>query len=164
MTCKGQKKYYEPALDIKLKKLGPKHVLIARTHHLLGMVQRASGDLQKAKKHYYLALDITMNKLGPDHVTVADTHNELGNVQRDLGDLQRAKGHFKRALDIELKRLGLEHIDVAPTYHELATVHQPYTEIRNPRLKRFNCGVDDLDSEVSSVYRDDDCAKCCTIS
>lgn len=158
------KKYYEPALDIKLKKLGPKHVLIARTHHLLGMVQRASGDLQKAKKHYYLALDITMNKLGPDHVTVADTHNELGNVQRDLGDLQRAKGHFKRALDIELKRLGLEHVDVAPTYHELATVHQPYTEIRNPRLKRFNCGVDDLDSEVSSVYRDDDCAKCCTIS
>ena len=158
------KKYYEPALDIKLKKLGPKHVLIARTHHLLGMVQRASGDLQKAKKHYYLALDITMNKLGPDHVTVADTHNELGNVQRDLGDLQRAKGHFKRALDIELKRLGIEHVDVAPTYHELAKVHQPYTEIRNPRLKRFNCGVDDLDSEVSSVYRDDDCAKCCTIS
>ena len=46
------KEYYERALSIRLKKLGPDHVDVARTYHNMGILHKNLGDHQQAKEYY----------------------------------------------------------------------------------------------------------------
>lgn len=131
------KEFYELALANRRKNLGPKHVDVARIYSNQGHLQCDLGNLQKAKNLYQRALEILLQVLGPSHVEVNNLRSLLSNVERDLFGLH-----------CDEERCG----------------HAVYTEIRNPRLERFICEVDDFDFEVSSVYRDDDYAKCCIIS
>ena len=78
------KEYYERALSIKLNKLGPDHVDVARTYHNMGNLHKALGEHQQAKEYYARALCIQLNKLGPDHVDVARTYRLIGDMQRVL--------------------------------------------------------------------------------
>ena len=75
------KEYYECALSIQLKKLGPDHVDVARTYHNMGNLHDDLGDHQQAKDYYDRALSIQLNKRGPDHADVARTSRLLGDAQ-----------------------------------------------------------------------------------
>ena len=57
------KEYYERALSIQLKKLGPDHVDVARTYHNMGTLQKDLGDHQQAKEYYERALSKGLKKL-----------------------------------------------------------------------------------------------------
>ena len=57
------KEYYERALSIQLKKLGPDHVDVACTYHNMGNLHRNLGDNQQAKKYFERALSIQLHKL-----------------------------------------------------------------------------------------------------
>ena len=85
------KEYYERALSIKLKKLGPDHVDVALTYHAMGTLHKDLGDHQQAKEYYERALSIQLKKLGPDHVDVALTYHNMGTLHEDLGDHEQAK-------------------------------------------------------------------------
>ena len=52
------KRYCERALSIRLNKLGPDHVDVAKTYHNVGKLRRDLGDNQQAKKDYERALSI----------------------------------------------------------------------------------------------------------
>ena len=56
------KEYYERALDITLKKLGPEHADVVRTYNNFGNVQRHMGNKQQTKEYYERALDIQLKK------------------------------------------------------------------------------------------------------
>ena len=86
------KEYYERALSIQLKKLGPDHVDVALTYQNMGVLHRDLGDYQQAKKYYERALSIRLKKLGPDHVYVARISRLLGDVQYVL-DAQQQLAH-----------------------------------------------------------------------
>ena len=118
------KEYYERALLIQLKKLGPDHVEVARTYHNMGTLHRDLGDYQQAKEYYERALSMQLNKLGSDHVNVACTYHNIGTLHRDLGDYQQAKAYYQRALFIRLNNLGSDHVNVACTYHNIGTLHR----------------------------------------
>ena len=118
------KEYYERALLIQLKKLGPDHVEVARTYHNMGTLHRDLGDYQQAKEYYERALSMQLNKLGSDHVNVACTYHNIGTLHRDLGDYQEAKAYYQRALFIRLNKLGPDHVNVACTYHNIGTLHR----------------------------------------
>ena len=172
-------KLYKRSLDIQQKNLGSEHLYVSFSYVGLGNVQRTLGNLERAKEFYELALANRRKNLGPKHVDVARIYSNQGHLQCDLGDLQKAKNLYQRALEILLQVLGPRHVEVNNLRSLLSNVerdlfglhydeerygHAVYTEIRNPRLERFICEVDDFDFEVSSVYRDDDYAKCCIIS
>ncbi|XP_022778247.1 clustered mitochondria protein homolog, partial [Stylophora pistillata] len=152
------KEFYDRALAIRLKKLGPDHVDVAWTYANLGIVHRNLGDLSQAKEFYDRALAIRLKKLGPDHVDVAQTYANLGNVHRKLGDLSQGKEFYDRALSIRLKTLGPEHVDLANTYHNLGIVHRNLGDLSQAkefhdralaiRLKKL--GPDHVD--VASTY------------
>ena len=67
------KEYYERALSIKLNKLGPDHVDIARTYQNMGTLQYVLGEHQQAKEYYEGALSIQLSRLGSDHFHLAST-------------------------------------------------------------------------------------------
>ena len=116
------KEYYERALAICLKKLGPDHLDVAMCYNTLGSVHHL-GDLKQAKEYHERALTIYLKNLGPDHLDVAMCSNNLGSVHHHLGDLEQAKEYHERALTIYLKMLDPDHPDVATCYNDLGTVH-----------------------------------------
>ena len=113
------KDYYERALEILLKELGPEHVHVANTYANLGNLHSSLGETDQAKDYYERALEIQLKKLGPEHVHVANTYNSLGSLHNAMGDTYQAKGYYERALEIQLKKLGPEHVRVAGTYANL---------------------------------------------
>ena len=160
------KQYFERALTIYLKKLGPDHLDVAMCHNNLGTVHRVLGDLEQAKQYHERALAIYLKKLDPDHLNVAMCHNNLGNVYSFLGDLKQAKQYYERALTIYLKMLDPDHLDVGMCHNNLGNVHhdlgdqeqakQYYERALTIRLQKL--GPDHLDvarchNNLGNVYR-----------
>ena len=123
------KDYYDRALAIRLKKLGPDHVDVATSYNSLGIVHDELGDLSQAKDYHDRALAILLKKLGPDHVNVASSYTNLGSVHKKLGDLSQAKDYHDRALAIQLKKLGPDHVVVASSYTHLGSVHKKLGDV-----------------------------------
>ena len=62
------KDFNERALDVYMKKLGPKHVDVAASYNYLGLVHNQLGDLRQAKDFHKRGLDIYTKRLGFEHV------------------------------------------------------------------------------------------------
>jgi tetratricopeptide (TPR) repeat protein len=88
------KDYYQRALEIKEKQLGPNHVDVALTYNNIGLVYREKGDLDQAKDYFQRALEIKEKQLGPNHVKVAHAYNNIGLVYCDKGDLDQANDYY----------------------------------------------------------------------
>ncbi|PFX15828.1 Nephrocystin-3 [Stylophora pistillata] len=132
---KQAKVHLKRALDIELKRHGPKHVMVARTYHRLGMVHRASGDLEQAKEYHYQASDIRRNNLGPEHVEMANSYHHLANIEYQLINPQEAEKLYKLSLDIQQKCLGENHFYVSFSYVGLGNVQRTLGNAR--RAKKF---------------------------
>ena len=115
--------YYQAALQIDEKKLGPNHVALAVSYNNIGLVYRNKGELDRAKDYYQRALEIQEKQLGSNHVDVAVSYNNIGGVYCDQGDLDQAMDYYQRALEIQEKQLGSNHVDVAVSYNNIGGVY-----------------------------------------
>ena len=59
--------YYQKALAIDLKQLGPEHHYVATGYNNMAYVYKAKNDLAKAKEYWEKAYAIFSEKLGPNH-------------------------------------------------------------------------------------------------
>ncbi|CAB4025405.1 Nephrocystin-3, partial [Paramuricea clavata] len=117
------KDYYQRALEIQEKLLGPNHIDIAASYNNIGGVYYDKGNLDQAKNYYQRALEIQEKQPGPNHVNVAVSYNNIGLVYSKKGDLDQAKDYYQRALEIEEKELGPNHVDVAGSYNNMGQVY-----------------------------------------
>ncbi|CAH3168962.1 unnamed protein product [Pocillopora meandrina] len=123
------KDYYDRALAISLKKLGPDHVHVANSYDGLGIVHARLSDLSQAKDYHDRALAIRLKMFGPDHLDVATCYYNLAIVHERLVDLSQAKDYHDRALAIRLKKLGPDHVHVANSYDGLGIVHARLSDL-----------------------------------
>jgi len=86
----GARPYYERALAIWEKILGPEHPDTARSLNNLGFLLQAHGDLVGARLYYERALAIREKILGPEHPDTAVSLNNLGALLDSQGDLEGA--------------------------------------------------------------------------
>ncbi len=105
--------YFQRALEIREKVLGPDHPNTADSLNNMGLLLQAMGDLAGARPYYQRALDIDEKVLGPDHPNTASSLNNMGALLRAMGDLAGARPYYQRALDIREKVLGPDHPDTA---------------------------------------------------
>ena len=105
----GARPYYERALAIHEKILGPEHPDTARSLNNLGFLLQAQGDLVGARPYYERSLAIREKILGPEHPDTAQSLNNLGGLLQAEGDLVGARLYYKRALAILEKCLGPNH-------------------------------------------------------
>ncbi|MCB8922547.1 MAG: tetratricopeptide repeat protein [Ardenticatenaceae bacterium] len=92
--------YYQRALDIKEKALGPNHPDTALSLNNLGYLLQAMGNLAEARPYYQRALDIREKVLGPDHPDTATSLNNLGALLRAMGSwavLPTRPGHQRKS-------------------------------------------------------------------
>ena len=125
--------YYESALAIFSKVLGPQHLEVATACSCIGSVLQKMNELQKALDYLLRAIKIQQNALGPEHVEVARNYNTLGTLFCALHDLTQAKEYHQRALAIYLKEEGPEHVDVATSYKELGNVFRATGDLQQAK-------------------------------
>jgi len=104
--------YYERALAIKEKALGPDHPDTALSLNNLGALLDSMGNLAEARPYYERALAIREKALGPDHPDTAQSLNNLGGVLGAMGEYKDALPYVKQALSIWEKQLGPQHPSV----------------------------------------------------
>ena len=75
----------QTSLKIRKKALPPRHPLIGRTHHDIGLVYEATDKVPDALQHLNTALGIYSYELQPDHCDIAECQED---IQR-LMDLER---------------------------------------------------------------------------
>jgi tetratricopeptide (TPR) repeat protein len=79
--------YFERALAIAEKALGPNHPDTAISLNNLGGLLQGQGDLPGARPYVERALAIREKALGPDHPDMARSLNNLGYLLKAQGDL-----------------------------------------------------------------------------
>ena len=115
--------YYQKALEIEVKQLGPNHVDVATSYNNIGQVYSKKGDFDKAMDYYQRALEIKEKQLCPNHVDVAVSYNNIGLVYSKKGDFDKAMDYFQRALEIQEKQLSPNRVHVALSYKNIGLVY-----------------------------------------
>ena len=83
--------FYERALAIDRKALGPEHPNVARDLNYVGAIQRLKGNNEGAEIVFRMALSTWEKALGPDHPEVANCLDSLGQVLKDQGTTPKPK-------------------------------------------------------------------------
>jgi len=111
--------FYNQALTIDLKTLGPEHPNVATEYNNLGSAWDSKGEYDKAIALYNKALRIDLKTLGPEHPNVATRYNNLGSAWKAKAEYDKAIDFYNKALSIDLKTFGSEHPHVATRYNNL---------------------------------------------
>ncbi|MBK9052966.1 MAG: tetratricopeptide repeat protein [Chloroflexi bacterium] len=125
--------YYERALAIREKALGPDHPDTAGSLNNLGFLLQAMGDLAAARPYLERALAITEKALGPDHPDTARSLNNLGALLDSMGDLTAARPYLERAVAITEEALGPDHPSTATSLNNLGTLLQAMGDLAAAR-------------------------------
>ena len=115
--------YYQKALKIDLKKLGPEHPDTAIRYNNIGTGYYSKGEYDRAIEYYQKALKIDLKKLGAEHPKIAIRYNNIGEAYRSEGEYDRAIEYYQKALKIDLKKLGAEHPDTAIRYNNIGLAY-----------------------------------------
>ncbi|MBU4343974.1 MAG: tetratricopeptide repeat protein [Desulfobacteraceae bacterium] len=115
--------YYQKALEIGIKKLGPEHPSVATRYNNIGLAYNSKGEYDRAIEYLQKALKIDIKKLGPEHPNVAVVYNNIGEAYRSKGEYDRAIEYYQKSLKINLKKLGPEHPDTAINYNNIGSAY-----------------------------------------
>jgi tetratricopeptide (TPR) repeat protein len=125
--------YFEHALAIREKQLGPEHPETATSLNNLAWLLKAQGELGEARPLLERALAICEKQLGPEHPETAASLNNLAWLLKAQGELGEARPLLERALAICEKQLGPEHPDTALGLNNLASLLKAQGEFGEAR-------------------------------
>lgn len=115
--------FYQQALSIDEKALGPDHSKVATDLNNLAELYREQGRFADAEPLHQQALAIRQQALSPDHPDMAQSLNNLALLYYQQGKLADAEPLFKQALAIVEKALGPAHPYVAHCLNNLAALY-----------------------------------------
>jgi tetratricopeptide (TPR) repeat protein len=115
--------YFQRALAIRERALGPEHPDVARALNNLGEVIWSIGDIDQALEIQRRSARIWEQALGAQHPDIAYSLTSLGNIYLVKGDLAQAAATFTRVLDLRKSAFGPDHPLVAWAQNGLGWVH-----------------------------------------
>ena len=115
----GARPYYEQALAVYERVLGPEHPHTATAVNNMGRLLSSMGDLAGARPYFERALAVREHVLGPEHPDTASSLNNLGALLSSMGDLAGTRPYYERALAISERVLGPEHPQTAASLNNL---------------------------------------------
>jgi tetratricopeptide (TPR) repeat protein len=125
--------WYERALAICERMLGPDHPDTARSLNSLAELLHDQGQLAAARSLFERALAIREQVLGPDHPDTAQSLSDLGILLRDQLELAAARSLLKRALAVRERVLGPDHPDTAESLSRLGGLLYGQGELHTAR-------------------------------
>lgn len=122
----GKKKqgldYFERALAIDEKNLGPAHPTVATRLGNIGNTLHQLAIYDNALEYLRRALAIDEKAFGRQHPTVAIRLNSIGDLLKTQGKYVEAEQHYRQALEISEQTLGPNHPDVAIRLNNIGLV------------------------------------------
>ena len=115
--------FYQRALTIREKLLGPEHPDVAWRVSYLGVLYSRQGRYAEAEPLFERALLIWEQALGPEHTQVAWGLHDLATLNKRQGRYAQAEPLFERALLIWEQALGAENPQVTWSLNSLATLY-----------------------------------------
>lgn len=112
--------YWERALAIKERALGPDHPDVAITLNNLGSLLVEEGDFAAARPYLERSLAVTERVFGPEHPETALSLQSLAAVLRDENRFMEAERLFRRALAIHDRAPGPPHPGAVQARQEFA--------------------------------------------
>jgi tetratricopeptide (TPR) repeat protein/DNA-binding XRE family transcriptional regulator len=131
---RGARPWYERALTIQERVLGPDHPGTAVGLDNLALLLSQQGELAAARPLHQRALAIRERALGPDNPDTAEALNNLAMVLWQQGDLAIARSLHERSLAIHERVQGPDHPDTAIVLNNLGLVLGDLGEWTDARL------------------------------
>jgi tetratricopeptide (TPR) repeat protein len=116
--------YYQRALTLWERVLGPDHPSVAVGLGNLASVYQAQGRYAEAELLLQRAQTICERVLGPDHPSMGTSLNNLASLYRAQGRYAEAELLYQRALATRERALGLDHPDTAMSLDNLAGLYR----------------------------------------
>jgi tetratricopeptide (TPR) repeat protein len=107
------------ALEVRLRKQGASHPLVADDYNSLGSIAYLKHDPAAAEQDFRRALSGYEAVLGPNHPMVASALNNLGRILLERRAFEEARRLLTRALRINLKEVSEEADDLIFEYANL---------------------------------------------
>lgn len=123
-------KWYEEALSLRQRTLGPKSLETAQSLVGLSSAKKLLGRLEEADEDQLRAISIYEEGLGVDHPYVATALNNIGQLYYLQGRFEEAETALKRSLAIKESKLGVQHPSIAESANHLG-----YMYFRTNRLE-----------------------------
>ncbi len=114
--------FLERALRLRQTYQPTEDLLLASSHHSLGLLTRDRGNLAAADSLLAHALDIRQRLVsGPDSIT-AGMLKDRAYIQRRLGKTSEARASIEQGLAMQYALLGDPHIAIAEALYNLAAI------------------------------------------
>jgi tetratricopeptide (TPR) repeat protein len=126
--------WYECALAVRERVLGPDHPHTATGLNNLAELLRQQGELAAARPLYERALAIREQILGPVHPRTATSLNNLGALLQLQGELGAARPLLERALAINEQVSGADHPETTANRKNLAGLLRERGELAAAKL------------------------------
>lgn len=148
--------YHQKALDIRMKKFGETHELVAASLNNIGLIY-SSDDPDKALEYYQKALTIYRKKYGDTHPKIAIAYNNIAIIYRAENKIFDALEMFDKVLAIYQEYYGEEHPNVAFAY---SSIGQMYLDVdkelalsyMNKAIKIYEKSYGNKHPEVANTY------------
>lgn len=115
--------FYNRAIRVMSRQLGPDHTDVATVYNNLGNVWLYRKDYGRASQNYEHALTIQLKTLGQDHPNTIVFQKNLALAWMKKGGYDLALPYYEKALSSQIRTLGMEHPSVALTLSEIADLH-----------------------------------------
>ena len=123
-------RYYDEALAIRSRVLGPTHPDTSFTRGNLAALYYQQSNFEKAAPIFRETVELRRKTLGDDHPSLATSRNNLAVVLATLGDYEGAEPEYREALRIRLLAYGDGHRAVATTRYHLGRLLRDMGETR----------------------------------
>ena len=115
--------YFQKALKLDLKQVGPWHTEVAIRYNNLAMTYEYKGEYDKAIAYYEKALAMGLKQLGAEHPKMGLRCNNLGVAYGKKGDHDKAIKYYLIALEIGLEQYETGNAEIATVYNNLGSAY-----------------------------------------
>jgi tetratricopeptide (TPR) repeat protein len=149
----GARAYYEQALAIRERVLGPDHPDTAESINGLGTLLQGQGDYRQAQMYLERALVINEQVLGPSHPTTAQSLRNLGVLLQDQANPVAARPLLERALAVTERIEAADQIEII-IQNDLALLLQELGETEKARTY-FKRVLASIEARLDTLFAGD---------
>ena len=108
IICKIAQYFYQKAIEIQERVLGPSHPDIARSYNNIGGVYNSLGRYDNALFYFQKSLEIKLVSLSGKNTDIANTYHNMGVVFENLNNDEKAVEFHRKAMEIWSEVLGAD--------------------------------------------------------
>ena len=116
--------FYERALKIREKALGPNNSAVVSSIGGLADLYRLEGDYAKAEPVGRRALELSEKLFGPTHEMTATAYNNLAATYHGMGKYDKAQVLYEKALKLLDDKLGPNHNKVGAALDNIGVLYR----------------------------------------